>query len=341
MSNRANSRFLVLALALGFLATGTAGASAQDFVLARLFAATDDGVFVSYSWGEHWSRIRGDMRGFTGQMRAFLCLGPTVYVGGTDGLFVSDDFGESYRRERFPGTEVRGFLSSRLFALDPTLFVWTETALYRSTDAGLKWEAIGDGVLSGKVSQMDWPGPELLALTERGLYVSRDAGRRWERLGEGLPDARLQSLEVARYFALEPTVFVGTEGSGLYKSVDGGKTFEPLPDRLLAQATVRVVFWWGSLLLVGTDDGLLLSKDGGESFEASRALQGRRVQSMSVPGADADVPSDVIVGTDRGVYKSSDGALSFRLVDEGLGEPSVLDLATFPITPQDRERKRR
>jgi photosystem II stability/assembly factor-like uncharacterized protein len=174
-----------------------------------------------------------------------------------------------------------------------------------------------------------------------GLYRTRDMGERFDRVGAGLPSTRLLALSVSRFFALEPLVFVGTEGAGLYKSTDGGEKFEAVGDDVLGKDTVHALVWWGGLLLVGTDGGLFLSNDGGKKFRKARDLEGRRVLALAVPGAEADVSSDVIVGTDLGVFKSSDGAQRFRKVQEGMGPIEIRALATFPLPAQNRERRRR
>lgn len=308
----------------------------QEMAVSRLFAATESGLFVSYSWGEHWSRFRGELRGFTGNIHSFVCLGPKVYAGGPEGLFVSNDFGETYARVvSFPGRDVTTLLTARLFDLEPTVFVGTKAGLYRSTDAGLNWQPVGGDLITGPVRAMSWPGPELFVASEAGLFLATDGGERWTRLGPDLPDAALLSLAAAEFFAIEPTVFVGTRRSGLYRSVDGGLHFEPVGGGELDGKTVTDLFWWGGLLLIGAHEGLFLSSNGGESVERVQALGERSVLALSVPAAGIG-SSDIIVGTDRGVYKSSDGALSFRFVDEGMGPATVLDLATFPVQVRDR-----
>jgi len=313
-------------------------------VIARLFAATPAGPFITYSWGEHWSRLRGDLRGFEGEIDVFACLGPWVYAGGTKGLFLSEDYGENYRRvESWPkgGPPITSFLTARLFGLEPTIFVGTTAGLFRSTDAGSKWARVGEGEIGSAVRDMDWPGPELFVATDSGLYRTRDVGEHFSRVGAGLPDSPLLSLAISRFFSLDPKVFVGTQGSGLFKSVDGGETFEAVGVEVLGRETVRALVWWGGLLVVGADGGLFLSDDGGRKFKKVRDLDGRRVLSLSVPGAEAEVSSDVIVGTDLGVFKSSDGAQRFRRVQEGMGQVEVRALATFPIAPENRERRSR
>jgi photosystem II stability/assembly factor-like uncharacterized protein len=328
---------------LGVLALVLA-TSAQEAVVSRLFAATSDGAFISYSWGEHWSRLRGDLRGFQGELNTFLCLGPWVFAGGSGGLYVSEDFGENFRPvERWPRDtpEVTSLLSSRLFALEPTLYVGTAAGLYRTLGPGEKWFRVGGDVIRSEVREMHWPGPELFVATVDGLYRTVDKGETWVKLSSGLPAAPLSSIAVSRFFAVEPTLFVGTAGAGLYRSTDGGSRFAPVGADVLKTQTIRSVFWWGSLLLVGTDHGLYASDDGGETIRSAKDIGDLPILSISVPGAEHDVPSDLIVGTSRGVFKSSDGGLSFRRVVEGMGQVEVRSLATFPLPPQNRERRSR
>ena len=312
-----------------------------ELVVSRLFAATTEGAFVTYSWGEHWTRLRPDMRGFTGELHAFACVGSTVFAGGSDGIFVSDDFGENYRPvEAFEGKDVTTFEAARLFALEPTLFAGAATGLYRSRNAGADWEQIGAEKIRTAVRDLAWPGPELFVASDGGLFVSDDAGDSWDRVGEGLPRVPILSIAQSRLFGLDPTIFVGTQGGGLYRSSDGGASFELLEHEVLEDMSVGALFWWGELLLIGTEDGLLLSNDGAETLRQVAMFRGQAVRTINVPSPEGFSQSDVLIGTDAGVFKSSDGAMSFRLVSEGIGTPLVFELATFPQPPQSSEPSR-
>jgi len=313
-------------------------ASQPEQVVSRLFAATTDGPYVTYSWGEHWVRLRPNLRGLEGNIATFACLGPAVYAGGSEGVFISDDYGENYvRLDSFPGKDVTTFQPARLFALEPTIFVGTTSGLYRSSDAGAEWMHVGAGQMTMAVRDTAWPGPQFFAATDGGLFVSEDIGESWERLDTGLPTVPLLSIVVSSFFLSDPMIIVGSRGAGLYRSSDGGASFEPVGDKAMASRTVHALYWWNALLLIGTDDGLFMSDDAGETLRKAEELDSRAVLSLSVPVPDAPV-SDILVGTDRGVFKSSDGGESFRLLSEGLGTPSVNELAAFPPPVQERER---
>lgn len=306
-------------------------------VVSRLFATTSEGPFVSYSWGEHWVRLRPDLRGFSGNIATIVCLGPAVYAGGAEGIFISDDFGENYvQLASFPGKGVTSFHTARLFALEPTIFVGTTSGLFRSLDGGTKWAQIGARYITTTVHDTVWPGPQLYAATDGGLFVSEDVGDSWEVLDGGLPEVPLLSVVVSQYFLADPKIVVGSRGAGLFRSVDGGEHFEPVGGDEMETKTVNALYWWNALLLIGTDDGLFMSDDVGETLREAEEMEGHDVLSLLVPAAEG-FRSDILVGTDRGVFKSSDGGASFRLVTEGLGTPSVIELSTFPRPTQDRE----
>jgi len=315
---------------------------AGDAVVSRLFAATAAGPHVTYSWGEQWFQLRADTRGFHGALYAFACLGPSVFAGGTEGLYESEDYGESYRRiAGFDGVDVRVIVTARMFELEPTILVGTDSGLHRSVDRGLKWTRLGESLLSARVRDLKWPGPQLFAATDDGLYLSVDVGESWERLDGGLPTVPFLSLVASQFFLADPVLLVGTLGEGLYRSGDGGEHFERTGGREHEKATIHAMFWWGAVLIIGAEDGLYFSHDAGATLEPVDDLKGRRVLSISIPVPEGALRSDIIVGTDEGVYKSSDGGFRFFPVRNGLGRLAVTALSTFPVPVQNREQDRR
>ncbi len=238
-------------------------------VVSRLFATTTDGPYITYSWGEHWVRLRPDLRGFEGDIATFACVGPAVYAGGSEGVFISDDYGENYVRvDSFPGKDVTTFHAARLFALEPTIFAGTTSGLFRSTDGGTEWTHVGAGQITTAVRDTAWPGPQFFAATDGGLFVSEDIGESWERLDTGLPAGPLLSIVISRFFLADPKIIVGSRVAGLYRSSDGGASFEPVGDEAMTSRTVHALYWWNALLLIGTDDGLFLSDDAGDRRRA-------------------------------------------------------------------------
>ena len=308
--------------------------------LARLLAATSQGPFVSHSWGDSWEALQLRL---PLSIRVFFCLGPQAYAGGPDGLFVSNDFGEFWTKvEGWEGGEVTALLTSSYFPVEPVVFVGTRNGLYRSRDAGEKWERIGETVIGGSVNVMVWPGPSLFVGTSQGLFHSADGGDDWEKLGSDLPEVAVLSLELSSYFVIEPIVFAGLSGTGIYRSRDGGETFEPVGGEDWAEQSVRVIYWWKSALFVGTDVGLFVSDDAGESWKsASVELEGEKILAISIPTAESPAGSHILVGTERGVFKTSDGATTWREANSGMDPSVVYNFGTFPIPSENFDNERR
>lgn len=309
-------------------------------VVSRLLAATESHPYISYSWGEHWQSLAFR---FPERVHSFACLGPESFAGGEGGIFRSDDWGENWRPvETWTAGRATVLLTARFFALEPTVFAGTPEGLYRSRDAGGEWERVGGDRITGEVYDIAWPGPLLLVATATGLFGSEDGGDTWTREGEGLPEVALSSIEVSSFFGLDPVVFVGTAGQGLFRSGDGGARFERVGGPSLRTRTVHDLFWWHASLFAATDQGLYVSTDSGQRWtSASRVLEGMTVYAISIPAAETSSGSDILVGTDRGVYKSSDGGLSWRHLTEGMGQKRVDAFGSFPFPSESSSRPQR
>jgi photosystem II stability/assembly factor-like uncharacterized protein len=60
-----------------------------------------------------------------------------------------------------------------------------------------------------------------------GVSRSEDGGETWETRNSGLTNINIRALAIS---ALDPQVlYVGTNGKGLFRSVDGGMSWNPVP----------------------------------------------------------------------------------------------------------------
>ena len=106
--------------------------------------------------------------------------GRSVLAGLQDGLYRSDDGGETWTRANHdPRITPVGVITD---PSDPNLVYITQTALYRSTDGGATFEAFA-GAPSGDDFQFVWidahNSRRLLAGVDQGAIVSVDAGASW------------------------------------------------------------------------------------------------------------------------------------------------------------------
>lgn len=68
----------------------------------------------------------------------------------------------------------------------------------------------------------------------------------------------------------EPLIFVGTVGEGLWRSADGGQSWQRLKNGLLSECDVRAIAinpTNARQVVVGTNEGIFLSNNSGDAFE--------------------------------------------------------------------------
>jgi len=175
----------------------------------------------------------------------------TLFVGMfPNGLQRSRDGGRSF--EFIWGADGKAVTAVALspgFATDRTLFAGLLAGIFRSTDAGDSWTAIGDGLdlrpphgdlyLAGialAISPDFERDQTLYAGTSSGLYRTPDRGQSWTRLALPEPDADLAvtGLAISPAFADDRTVLVQTEGGGLYVGRDDNGRFVASPSTTVA-----------------------------------------------------------------------------------------------------------
>ena len=173
----------------------------------------------------------------------------------------------------------------------------SNSALYKSTDAGKTWEKVQNGFPEGKMGRIavavaPSDSDRLYAVletedeTKRGLYGSKDAGNSWEILNSDF------GLVVRPFYfsritvdPKDPDVVVK---AGLTGSIsrDGGKTFRNLG--FMHSDIHDIVFDLhnSDRMYVATDGGLYRSWDGGNTMEIVANLPLSQFYQISVDNAE-------------------------------------------------------
>ena len=165
-----------------------------------------------------------------------------------------------------------------------------------------------------------------------GLWLSRDGGDSWRRVMHGLwSESRVFGLTV---HPREPrTVFAGAD-DGLYRSEDGGQSFERLESPMNRCDVWKIAFDPGDpdTIFAGTRPAALFrSKDGGRSWDKLRAEMAEECPNVRIPRVTALTvdPSDpriVWAGVEvDGVRRSLDGGESWTRI-AGVTDPDIHDM---------------
>ena len=145
-----------------------------------------------------------------------------VYMGGDDGLFRSDNEGDSWTR--ITSKEMVHTVEA-LTAFGTTLYASTYGGgVFRSEDSGDSWSPVNDGLTN-------WTVSALLAVSEDtvfvgtqggGVFRTTDGGNSWMETNTGLTNTSVTELEV-----LGKTIYAGM-GHRLVYSSDGGESWCPV-----------------------------------------------------------------------------------------------------------------
>ena len=196
------------------------------------------------------------------------------------------------------------------------LFVTTAGGIFRSTDGGESFirakvdtDTTDFLVVIGKNIAIAPCNPShVFAVTFDGVYRSTDGGKTFSRSIAGLSDTDLITV------AVDPqnpnTIFVGSFGSGLFRSTDGGLNFQATGLRVgIISAIVIDPINPLNVYVGGAGFGLdqvVKSTDGGETFiPVSEGLQGKNVHVLII---DPKTPSRLFVwlGT-GGIFETDNG----------------------------------
>ena len=271
----------------------------------------------------------------------------SVSIG--DGIYKSTDGGDEWTNmglknsERITKIIVDPGDSNTVYACVPGK-LWSDSddrGLYKTTDGGKTWNKILKGgnlstgcsmiTMSSKDSKTlyagmwdfrrkGWTfrsgGDNATAPSASGFFKTTDGGATWTALDEtsakGLPPKPWGRIAVTAAPSNPDVVYALIESphSALYRSADGGKTWERRDD---SQWMVWRPFYFANIIvdpkdenkLYKTDLALIMSNDGGKSFSV---VSGGAHGDFHDVWVDPDNTERVISGDDGGIWYSYDGA---------------------------------
>jgi photosystem II stability/assembly factor-like uncharacterized protein len=328
------TRGLVLAVLATFVSLAPSPSLAQSATTVTsltLFAGTEDGLWRSGDWGRSWERVTGGTTGVRldhlGAARVVLPLGPQVYVAGENGLYVSNDFGDTWNPLSLtPG--ISSLLLSRWPQSDPTVFAGSDRGLLRSRDGGRTFAPTS--LRNGPVRRLEWPGPALVVASGQGLLVTTNEGQSFDGPGRGIPVGEVRAMAISSFFAVDPVVFAAPAEGGIFRSADGGQSWEPAG---LANEVVGDIVWLGPFLYAAGEKGFFRSNDNGASWTRLSDSPGRPVNLMFPLAPAAGL--EAFLATDRGVFRTADAGQTWTAT--GFEGQEVLTVATFPPPRPDLE----
>jgi photosystem II stability/assembly factor-like uncharacterized protein len=263
------------------------------------------GVYRSRDAGRTWRRIspegHPDLRN-VGSVAIDQTDPDTIYIGTWHLPWKTTDGGRSWAPIASGMIDDSDVMTMTIDRRDPSLVYATAcSGIYRSADAAGKWTRIRGIPSSSRRTRSFSQSPEnpdaLFAGTTEGIWSSEDGGVTWKLITR-------KDVIVNSVLTLPGGLMLaGTEGAGVLRSTDSGRTWATSNQGFSERFVSRAVFdaATGRILV-----GVWGDRRHGGVFSAPRpegpwsrlgpGLEGREVLSLAVSGAY------VLAGTDDGVY---------------------------------------
>ena len=254
----------------------------------------------------------------------------TVFAGlRGQGVYRTGDRGTSWQHVGPDGwRNVVALAISPAYAEDQTLLatsgLWTSGySVHRSTDEGLSWQEVTPAWTGlpnppGLAISPDFGQDQTVYVTGGyQTFVSTDGGDSFVQPGGWFATHPVTALAFSPAYATDLTLFALVSGDDLYRSADGGATWDPAgPGVLVSTFAVSPDYAQDAMVLaVGSADGqLYVSQDGGTSWSPGTLTlnpNGQHTLLFSPTFSPGDPVIMAASSADPGPYRSENGGATW------------------------------
>lgn len=266
---------------------------------------------LSHTASAQWQQSTGT----TGlNMQSLISRGETAFAGGATGTYRSENNSASFTISNSGNDSVgptRGFASDETY-----IYTCTSQGVFRSANNGATWISKSSGMTNLLTSGIIQVQSHLFVVGPSGVFRSDNNGDSWIAAG-------MAGIDVRCVTAVDATVFVGTNGSGVYKSTNWGSTWVTV-NTGLASTNIRAIEAKGTTLFAGGQIGTGVYRS--TNLGASWSLLAGGLLSGSYRGFAHDDRLIVAGSYGGGIFYSVDNGEYWTRINTGLTDLTIFDL---------------
>lgn len=276
----------------------------------RVFVVLPQGIARTMDGGATWSLLANPLRDLP--IRSLVLADKnTLYAATARGVMKSSDDGTTWQ------VLDTGFVATTIHQLlvrqQPHLVLAaTAFGVYRTADRGDTWfesRGLTDPYVLSLAQNPAAPNEIYAGTWSSSVFVSRDNGATFTRVTENVANrAPISSLLVQSTAGHNPVLWAGTLGNGLFKSLDGGQTWQAQTSGLNGVTRVTALTATPTHLYAATERGLYrLALNQANAIWTSLAPP-LPTDEASALVFDPQRPPILYAGfASNGVYRSEDG----------------------------------
>ncbi len=294
----------------------------------HIISSACSGIYESVNGGEKWAKIQGipSQSRRTRDIMQHPTMPGTIFAATTEGFWMSSNSGKAWSLTTQRNLEINSI------ALHPDIpnrvFIATNNyGVMVSNDGGKNFTPTNDRFTSRFTYNVmpDLQQPNRLYAATRNiatgggfLFVSTDGGANW-KASSSIDVNRISPFALRQDRVTPNVMYLGTN-VGIYRSMDRGITWAPIPAGKVPVQTVKTTVRRKGKNIVKTvsvPKGITQIKEKVKIIEFTE-----------------DGKNGLIAGTDKGLYRSYNFAQGWEKIDLGGNNDNIFSIHTSPLRPE-------
>jgi photosystem II stability/assembly factor-like uncharacterized protein len=294
----------------------------------NVFASACSGIYTSADRGDKWRKVMGLT--FSQRRTHVIRKDPhtdgIIYAGTTMGLFKSPNMGSTWKL--LSKEQVNAIIFDP--ATPGSMYMAMEyEGLSRASETGERIRMLNRGFVDRTISGVTRAGEKLIALETQlgestGLFVSGDKGESWSQL-MGVKGLNAVHLKTIAALPSQERILLAAAPHQIYKSMDGGLNWKPLPVRLAVAPSGPMKI--AAVVPMRSAKGPVRKTAARKPVEALRPISPNEIYGLYALKSGA---KDLLfAATDLGLLKTTDAGERWTMA-EVAGSSSVSGLFMVP-----------